>query len=84
MDNRDSGNDVEIGRLLHHYRDSSNFESSSLSSDTLRDLSVTELAQKAGEKYKTGFELGRPFFGFRQDQQRKEQGTCMFVVACFD
>ena len=84
MDNRDSRYRVdshdsadEIGHLLHQYRESSHFESSSLSGDALRDLSLPVLAGKAGEKYKSGFELGRPFFGLARDKQGKEQGTCL-------
>ena len=67
--------------LLHQYRDTSNFDNSNLSIDTLRDLSLPELAEKAGEKYRSGFELGRPFFGFGQGQQGKEQGTTSILAA---
>ena len=83
LDNRDSRYKVgshdaakEIGHLLHQYRESSHYESG----DTLRDLSLPVLAGKAGEKYKSGFELGRPFFGLAHDNQGKEQGTYMPVM----
>lgn len=75
VDSHDSAD--KIGHLLHQYRESSHFESSGLSGDALRDLSLPVLAGKAGEKYKSGFELGRPFFGLARDKQGKEQGTCL-------
>lgn len=84
VDSCDSVNEAEIGDLLHQYRDSTQFEGSSLRSDTLRDLSLTELAEKAGEKYRSGFELGRPFFGLAKDNQGKEQGICVLVAGCFE
>lgn len=79
MDNRDSryradshgsSNNPDVEGLLQQYKESATlFESSSLSSNTLMNL-----AGKAGEKFKSGFELGRPFFGFEADHQGKEKG----------
>lgn len=84
MDSRDSRydrnkhgslNDGNLEPLLDPYGEPSNLEISRLSSDALRDLPLSELAQKSSQKYKTGFELGRPFFGLRSESQDKEEGT---------
>lgn len=73
MDKRDSLNDADMGLLLDPYGDLPN---RGISRDALRDLPLSELAQKSSQKYKTGFELGRPFFGFSSDREEKEEGAC--------
>lgn len=79
MDKRDSLNDADVGLLLDTYGEPSNLESSRPSSDALRDLPLSELAEKSSQKYKTGFELGRPFFGFSSKHQEKEEGACIYA-----
>lgn len=82
MDKRDSLDDRDLEPSLDRYGEASNLGSSRLSSDALRDLPLSELTQKSSQKYKTGFELGRPFFGFSSDHQKKEEGTftCLSVL----
>lgn len=77
MDKHDGLNDADIGLSLDPYGEPSNLGNPRLSSDALRDLPLTELAQKSSQKYKTGFELGKPFFGFSSDRQEKEEGACI-------
>lgn len=83
MDKHDSLNDTAVGLSLDPYGEPSILGSSKLGSDALRNLPLTELAQKSSQKYKTGFELGKPFFGYSSDRQEKEEGACIsiFVVA---
>ena len=83
MDKHDSLNDTGMGLSLDPYGESFNLGTSKLVSDALRNLPLTELAQKSSQKFKTGFELGKPFFGFSSDRQEKEEGACIsiFVVA---
>lgn len=68
-------NDRNAEVWLDTYKESSALELSSLSTDALRDLPISELARKVTQKYKTGFELGRPFFGLQSEGQDKERGT---------
>ena len=88
MDNRDSKyrmdkcnslNDTDMGLSLDPYGEPSNLGNSRLGSDARRDLPLTELAQKSSLKYKTGFELGKPFFGFSSNRQEKDEGACISV-----
>ena len=83
MDKHDSLNDTAVGLSLDPYGEPSILGSSKLGSDALRNLPLTELAQKSSQKYKTGFELGKPFFGYSSDRQEKEEGACIsiFVLA---
>ena len=74
MDKRDSLNDTDMGLSLDPYGEPSNLGNSRLGSDALKDLPLTELAQKSSQKYKTGFELGKPFFGC---SSAKEEGACI-------
>ncbi|XP_022806660.1 uncharacterized protein LOC111343742 isoform X2 [Stylophora pistillata] len=67
-------NDGNAEAWLDAFKESSALELSSLSTDALRDFPVSELAQKVTQKYKTGFELGRPFFGLQSEGQDKERG----------
>ena len=83
-DDREFRNEAELERILYQNRESPDYERSSLGGETLRDLSVTELALLAGEKFKTGFELGRPFFGFDRGQQRNEPGTLVLQSFSFE
>lgn len=82
MDKHNSLNDTDMGLSLDPYGEPSNLGNSRLGSNALRDLPLTELAEKSSQKYKTGFELGKPFFGFSSDRQEKEEGACIsiFVV----
>lgn len=81
-DDREFSNEADLDRILYQNRESPNY--GSLDSEILRDLSVTELAELAGEKFKTGFELGRPFFGFDRGQQRNKTGTFVFTGKYFE
>ena len=83
MDKHDSLNDTDMGLSLDPYGEASNLGTSTLGSDALRNLPLTELAQKSSQKFKTGFELGKPFFGFSSDRHEKGEGACIsiFVVA---
>ncbi|XP_078367704.1 uncharacterized protein LOC144651638 isoform X2 [Oculina patagonica] len=81
MDKRDSLDDRDLEPSLDRYGEASNLGSSRLSSDALRDLPLSELTQKSSQKYKTGFELGRPFFGFSSDHQKKEEDTFVDFVS---
>ena len=82
MDKHDSLNDTDMGLSLEPYGEPSNLGNSRLGTNALRGLPLTELAEKSSQKYKTGFELGKPFFGFSSDRQEKEEGACIpiFVV----
>lgn len=79
MDKHDSLNDTDMGLSLDPYGEPSNLGTSKLGSDALRNLPLTELAQKSSQKFKTGFELGKPFFGFSSDRQEKEEGACISI-----
>lgn len=68
-----------MGLSLDPYGEPSNLGTSKLGSDALRNLPLTELAQKSSQKFKTGFELGKPFFGFSSDRQEKEEGACISI-----
>jgi len=81
-DDCEFSNEAELGHILYQNRESLNC--GNLGSEILRDLSVTELAELAGEKFKTGFELGRPFFGFDRGQQRSKPGTFVFTSKYFE
>lgn len=74
-DKRDSLNVADVGLLLDRYGESSDIGGSELSSDALRDLPLTELADQSRQKFKTGFELGRPFFGYSSSNKEKEGGA---------
>lgn len=74
-DKRDSLNDADVGLLFDRYGESSDLGGSTLISDTLRNLPLTELAEQSSQKFKTGFELGRPFFGFSSSNKKKEGGA---------
>lgn len=61
------------GELLEDYRDS--LDSTSLNSSALQALSLASLACQPSDKYKSNFELGRPFFGLASEKHGREQGT---------
>lgn len=71
---QDNARNAGIGDSLQSFDDLSLFKSSSFSSDTLQVLSLPSLAGRATEKYRSNFELGRPFFGFESEDQGKAQG----------
>ena len=80
MDKRDNLNDADMGLSLDPYGEPSNLGNSRLGSNAPRNIPLTELAQKSSQKFKTGFELGKPFFGFSSDRQEKKEGACRSIV----
>ena len=72
-ENASDTNYTGTGDLLEDYRDS--LESTSLNSGALQALSLTSLAGRPSDKYRSNFELGRPFFGLTSEKHGREQGT---------
>jgi len=71
-ENASDTNYTGTGDLLEDYRDS--LESTSLNSGALQALSLTSLPGRPSDKYRSNFELGRPFFGLTSEKHGREQG----------
>ena len=62
--------ELGIGTEMPYYRPTGDL---GLEEANLVDLPISELAKKSGKKYKSAFELGKPFFGAAMDS--KEEGN---------